>query len=76
MAIVILYDIEEILVTDWARNNCSSFVGWLIYENSNAFGFTNWEDDPEWCIRYELEFTDEQEALMFRLRWQGQSHAT
>jgi len=30
------------------------------------------DDDIEWFIRYEFEFTDEQEAMMFQLRWQGQ----
>jgi len=74
MAIITLYDIEEKLVTDWARINCPSFVAWLIYENDDALGWG--VNSPEWWIRYELEFTDEQEALMFQLRWQGQSHAT
>jgi hypothetical protein len=67
MAIVLLYDIEEIEVSNWARNNCPSCLGWLIYENGDAF-----DNDPEWYVRYEFEFLQEQEAMLFQLRWQGQ----
>jgi hypothetical protein len=72
MAIVTLYDIDELLISDWAIKNCPSFVGWLIYENSDAFGFVNWDDEIGWMLRYEFEFTDDQEAMLFQLRWQGQ----
>lgn len=69
MATVILYDINESAVADWARKNCSSFVAWLVYENDELTFFA---DDPEWCTRYEFDITDEQEAMMFQLKWQGQ----
>lgn len=72
MAIVKLYDIDEIKVSNWARTNCGSFVGWLIYENSDAFTFQYLDSDAEWMIRYEFEFADEHEAMIFQLRWQGQ----
>ena len=68
MAIVSLFDINETTVAEWARNNCPSFEGWFVYENDILF----LDDDPEWCTRYEFEFADDQEALMFQLRWQGQ----
>jgi hypothetical protein len=74
MATVILYDVEEIPITEWARNHCLSFVGWMIYENEATIGWI--DDDPDWWARYEFEFTNEQEALIFQLRWQGQSRAT
>lgn len=71
MAIVKLYDIDEDTLTRWAITYCSSFCGWLIYENSDAFGFANWEDNTEWMVRYEFEFADEHEAMLFQLKWQG-----
>lgn len=72
MAIVKLYDIDEDALSNWAIENCPSFRGWLIYENSDAFTFQYLDEDAEWIVRYEFEFTDEQEALLFQLRWQGQ----
>jgi len=72
MAIVEFYDIDENTLSNWAMTNCPSFCGWLIYENSDAFGFVNLDEDQGWMIRYEFEFADEQEALFFQLRWQGQ----
>jgi hypothetical protein len=67
MAIVTLYDINEYDVSCWAIENCSSFSGWLIYENDVLF-----DEQPDWQISYEFEFADEQEAMLFQLRWQGQ----
>lgn len=72
MAIVILYDINEDELTKWAVENCPSFVSWLIYENSDAFTFAAADAEPEWHIRYEFEFYNEQDALLFQLKWQGQ----
>ena len=72
MAIVTLYDIDEDTLSKWAIVNCPSFQGWLIYENSDAFGFVDWDDETEWMIRYEFEFADDHEAMLFQLRWQGQ----
>lgn len=72
MAIVKLYDIDEDTLSNWAIENCPSFRGWLIYEHSDAFGFVNWDDEAEWLVRYEFEFADDQEAMLFQLRWQGQ----
>jgi hypothetical protein len=69
MAIVTLYDIDEDTLSNWARANCFSFVSWYITENDP---FVVLEPDVEWTVRYEFEFTDEQEALLFQLRWQGQ----
>ena len=51
--------------------NCSSFVGWLIYENGEALSLIGYDDDIDWYIRYEFEFADEQEAMLFQLKWQG-----
>lgn len=71
MAIVTLYDIEEKLVTDWARSNCPSFTSWSVYENDQLV----WADNDRtwtWKTRYEFDLVDEQEALIFRLKWQGQ----
>lgn len=72
MAIVKLFDIDEDTLSRWAFENCPSFQGWLIYENSDAFGFVDWDDETEWMVRYEFEFADDQEAMLFQLRWQGQ----
>jgi hypothetical protein len=72
MAIVTLYDIDEDTLSRWAITNCYSFVSWLIYENSEALSFIGYDDEAEWYIRYEFEFTDEQEALLFQMKWQGQ----
>jgi len=69
MAIVQLYDIDEGIVSGWARANCKSFAGWLIYDNS--FGCVNLDDRIDWMIKYEFEFADDHEALLFQLRWQG-----
>lgn len=69
MAIVTLHDIDEDTLSDWARANCSSFVAWYITENDP---FAVLEPDCEWTVRYEFEFADEQEALLFQLKWQGQ----
>jgi len=69
MAIITLYDINEIEVADWARKNCSSFVSWFVYENDELA----WADDElDWYMRYEFDITNEQEAMMFQLRWEGQ----
>lgn len=72
MAIVTLYDINEDELTNWAMKNCPSFVSWLIYENSEALSFIGYDDEVEWYVRYEFEFTNDQEAMLFQLRWQGQ----
>ena len=72
MAIVQLFDIDEKLVSDWAMTHCASFQGWLIYENSDAFGFASFDDTVDWMVRYEFEFRDNSEAMLFQLRWQGQ----
>jgi hypothetical protein len=70
MAIVILYDIDEIEVATWTRQNCPSLSSWLVYENNPLWGDPG-ENDP-WFARYEFEFGDEQEAMLFQLRWDGQ----
>jgi len=67
MAIVTLYDIDEDQLKEWAVENCPSFVCWLIYENGNAFDVL----EPDWWVRYEFEFSEEQEAFLFQLKWQG-----
>lgn len=68
MAIIVLYDIDEDQLREWALENCPSFISWMIYENGDGFDVL----DPEWYVRYEFEFGDEQEAMLFQLRWQGQ----
>ena len=72
MAIIRLYDIDEETLSKWAIENCPSFQGWLIRENIDAFGLINLDEDEQWMVRYEFEFADEQEAMYFQLRWQGQ----
>jgi len=72
MAIVTLYDIDEDQLREWAVENCPSFSNWLIYTNKDAFSFFEQEDDPVWQVRYEFEFNNEQDAILFQLRWQGQ----
>ena len=72
MAIVTLYDIDEDVASKWAIKNCPTLEGWLVTENSDAFGFVAWDDEPEWSLRYDFEFADELEAMLFQLRWQGQ----
>lgn len=69
MAVIKLYDIDEEELSSWAKKNCSSFVGWYIFENDP---FALLDDDVDWAVRYEFEFTNEQEAMLFQLRWQGQ----
>jgi hypothetical protein len=64
MAIVTFYDINEETVSTWARKNCPSFVCWLVYESTDL--------DETWLLRYEFEFTDNHDAMLFQLRWQGQ----
>ena len=68
MAIVTLYDVDEDQLREWAVENCPSFVSWLIYENTDAFDVL----EPDWWVRYEFEFIDDQDALLFQLKWQGQ----
>lgn len=72
MAIITLYDINETFTTDWARNNCPSFVGWMVYENDATTAWSWLDNEPEWWIRYEFEFLNEHDAMLFQLRWQGQ----
>jgi len=72
MAIVKLYDINEDILSNWAIENCPSFVSWLIYENSDAFADVNLDNYNKWMLRYEFEFINDQEAMLFQLRWQGQ----
>lgn len=71
MAIITLFDIDEEAASRWAIEHCPSFCGWLIYDNDDPWVFVNL-DDVEWKIRYEFEFADDHEAMMFQLRWQGQ----
>ncbi len=72
MAIVIFYDIDEYELSTWAMTNCASFVSWLVYDNTEFYSFTSTDYTATWCLRYEFEFQDEQEAMLFQLRWQGQ----
>ncbi len=69
MAVVVLFDIDESAAAEWARENCASFAGWYVYE---ADILPLDDDELEWYIKYEFEFSDEHEAMMFQLRWQGQ----
>ena len=48
----------------WAKEHCPSFCSWLIYEDHTYLGF-----EP---TRYKFEFCNEQDAMLFQLRWQGQ----
>ena len=61
-----LTDINEADAVAWAREHCSSFCSWLIYEGESYAGV---DLDP---IRYQFEFYNEQDAVLFQLRWQGQ----
>ena len=71
MAIVQLFDIDEYTVSSWAIENCPGFCGWVIYEKPDIFHF-DVDDENLWMIRYEFEFTNDQDAILFQLRWQGQ----
>jgi hypothetical protein len=51
----------------WARDNCPSFGAWYVYEDS-----INNIDTDEWNTEFRFTFSDERDALMFQLRWQGQ----
>lgn len=53
----------------WARDNCPSFGAWYIYEDS----FNNIDKD-EWNTEYRFTFGDEQDSMIFQLRWQGQDN--
>ena len=64
MAVVELFDIDEVEISTWARKNCPSFVSWLVYESTDF--------DSHWFMRYEFEFTNEHDAMLFRLKWDGQ----
>lgn len=68
MATIIFYDINETVLVDWARENCAGFTGWLVYSNQDI----EWDDDLEWSVRYEFEFDNDHDAMIFRLRWDGQ----
>lgn len=68
MAIVTLFDIDEIELSTWARKNCPSFVCWLVYENNESLFST---DEQDWYLRYEFEFTNEHDAMLFQLKWMG-----
>ena len=63
MAIVTLFDINEIELSTWARKNCPSFVCWLVYESSNI--------DDDWYMQYNFEFTNDHDAMLFQLKWAG-----
>jgi len=53
----------------WARDNCPSFGAWYIYEDS----FNNIDRD-EWNTEYRFTFSNEKDAILFQLRWQGQDN--
>ena len=59
-----LTDINEADAVAWAKEHCSSFCSWLIYEDQTYLGY-----EP---TRYQFEFYNEQDAVLFQLRWQGQ----
>jgi hypothetical protein len=61
-----LTGINEDDVVVWAREHCPSFCSWMIYEDQTYLGF---ESTP---TRYRFEFYNEQDAVLFQLRWQGQ----
>mgnify|MGYP003333365511 CR=1 FL=1 len=53
----------------WARENCSSFGAWYVYEDSD-----NHMDKDEWHTEFKFIFSKEQDAVIFQLRWQGQNN--
>lgn len=63
MAIVTFYDIDEEKLASWAKENCPSFICWLVHESEDY--------DTEWYLRYEFEFTDDRDAMLFQLKWDG-----
>ncbi len=63
MAIVVFYDIDEEKIASWARTYCPSFVCWLVYDSDDMA--------EDWYLRYEFEFADEQDAVLFQLKWEG-----
>jgi hypothetical protein len=60
-----VFGINEDAAVAWAREHCASFCSWLIY-NDASFG--TWDATP---ARYEFEFYDEQDAMLFLMRWGG-----
>ena len=63
MAIVTLYDVDEVNISTWARKNCPSFLCWLVYESQDI--------NEEWYMQYNFEFGDEHDAMLFQLKWAG-----
>jgi len=66
MAIVILTDVDEDAVVAWTKENCPSFLGWMVCDGHDNRDLTGY------LIRFEFEFFDEQDAMFFRLKWDGQ----
>jgi hypothetical protein len=60
-----LNSIDENEVVTWAKEHCASFCSWLVYEDD-----LNYIDIR--ATKYKFEFYNEQDAVLFQLRWQGQ----
>lgn len=71
MNVVVLLNLDqnkEREVVWWARENCPSFHAWYVYQDS--------DNEPlieEWDSHFKFMFGNERDAIIFQLRWQGQT---
>ncbi|CAB4133457.1 hypothetical protein UFOVP257_202 [uncultured Caudovirales phage] len=54
-------------VSKWAMQNCPSFAGWVICDDGD-----NHPIEDELNVTFTFIFHNELDALLFRMRWQGQ----
>lgn len=63
--IVELYDVDDDVETGlWAHRTCPSFTGWVTIDGDHS---------DEYTTMYKFYFDQEQDAMVFLMRWQGQS---
>jgi hypothetical protein len=60
-----LNNIDESEIVTWAKEHCPSFCSWLVYEDDLSY------IDIQ-ATKYKFEFYNEQDAMLFLMRWQGQ----
>jgi hypothetical protein len=59
-----LFDVpDDIEIGLWAHENCPSFTGWVVIGGETLDDF---------LTTYKFYFNNEQDAVLFQLRWQGQ----
>jgi hypothetical protein len=68
--IVTLVDVEDdIQIGQWAQENCPSFTGWLVVDTFH-------DPDADSIEDFRFYFTQEQDAMIFLMRWQGSNNAS